>query len=859
MRISIFKSLVPAAWTLFLCGGLCYSLHAQPDATLDVKKPAKFENRVLGSDKTFTSKFTLPRRLNQNLITHYNFFFNASNKLNDILAGAKESFRDDYTELLPFYNYTLETTSAQKIQLDSVLYKCNAGIMLHDLRNDWIDNFYLLMGKAYFFRKQFDSANIAFQYLNYYFQPKKKDELGYKKYVGSNLNDEGNVYSVTTREKKSLTSRIFTEPPSRNDALIWLVRNHIEDSSYSEAAGLIETLKLDQNFPERLKPSLYEVKAYWFYKNEMWDSAANNLVLALNNAANAGEKSRWEYLAGQLYAMSGKADLSYRYFDLAIRHTVDPVMDVYARLNQIRLSKGSDDQKLIDENIKELLKMAHRDKYENYRNIIYYTAAQMEMQRNNFLMAQTYLRKSVQFNNGDMDQRNRSFLYLGDLAYDRKYYQLAHDCYDSLDVSSPVIKHADSLIYRKQVLYQVVSRLKMISVEDSLQHIASLPEADRDKLIKGLEKKLRKEKGLKESDSSSVNSNNPFANKAVTDIFGTNEKGEWYFNNMAMKSSGFTEFRKNWGNRPNVDNWRRLSEVNARLNMGGSQRPTAEQSAAPDNSNLKTNPTDISYAGLLKNLPLTPDAIRISNDSIQSAYFGLGKIFKDKLEFYSDAIDTYENLLKRFPNTPHREEIYFDLYYCYSKLGEADKAKQYRNLLAENFSQSSYVALIDNPKLAEQEQDAVKVAATKSYEAIYNLFIEGNFDEALKQKKTADSLFGKKYWNPQLLYIESIYYIKQKQDQEAIATLNSLISLNPNAPMAKKAETLVGVLKRRKEIESYLTNLKVERMKEDTVIVFNEPPKPVPVEQVRNDNRQKSAAGPPASKIRPEPLWIHRK
>ena len=94
----------------FLCGSFHLASNAQQDATLDVKKPEKFENRTLGSDKTFTTKFTTPRRWNQNLITHYNYFFNANNKLNDVVANAKQSFHDDYTELLPFYNYTLLAT-----------------------------------------------------------------------------------------------------------------------------------------------------------------------------------------------------------------------------------------------------------------------------------------------------------------------------------------------------------------------------------------------------------------------------------------------------------------------------------------------------------------------------------------------------------------------------------------------------------------------------------------------------------------------------------------------------------------------------------------------------------------------------
>jgi hypothetical protein len=117
-------------------------------------------------------------------VTHYNYFFNADNRLNDIIARAKEANTDDYTQLLPYYDYSLDVTSADQ-DLDSIIYKCNAGILLHDLRNDWIDDMYFLMGKAYYLRKNFDSAERVFLYLNYAFAPK---DDGYDIPMGSNVN-----------------------------------------------------------------------------------------------------------------------------------------------------------------------------------------------------------------------------------------------------------------------------------------------------------------------------------------------------------------------------------------------------------------------------------------------------------------------------------------------------------------------------------------------------------------------------------------------------------------------------------------------------------------------------------------------
>src|SRR5262245_33139564 len=120
---------------------LCFSFfqgHAQMGFSFDIKKPDQFDDRVLASEKSDSRKFTLPRRVTQNAFTHYNYFYNAKNKLTQILEDAKAMHFDDYTQLLSFYNYSLDETSQNKEQLDSVIYKASTGIVLHDLRNAWI-------------------------------------------------------------------------------------------------------------------------------------------------------------------------------------------------------------------------------------------------------------------------------------------------------------------------------------------------------------------------------------------------------------------------------------------------------------------------------------------------------------------------------------------------------------------------------------------------------------------------------------------------------------------------------------------------------------------------------------------------
>jgi len=84
------------------------------------------------------------------------------------------------------------------------------------------------------------------------------------------------------------------------------------------------------------------------------------------------------------------------------------------------------------------------------------------------------------------------------------------------------------------------------------------------------------------------------------------------------------------------------------------------------------------------------------------------------------------------------------------------------------------------------------------------------------------------------LYIESVYYVKQKDDSLAIVTLKNLMALYPDAPISAKAATMIEVLQRRAEIEEYLTNLDVKRATEDSVVEIEDVVKVKPKEQVEN-------------------------
>ena len=199
----------------FLILGSIFSniILAQPTWTIEPfgkeKKPEQYEEKILASEKTGQKKFTTFKRIVQNTTTHYNFYFNANNKLNAVVERAKLSQKDDYSFLLSFYPFTIENTAAQKTELDSVIYKATAGLLLHDLRSDWVDNMYLLIGKSYYLRNEMDSAALTFQFINYNLFPRKKKEDD-NRIVGTNDAPGTGNLSISNKEKQNIHIRIYS-------------------------------------------------------------------------------------------------------------------------------------------------------------------------------------------------------------------------------------------------------------------------------------------------------------------------------------------------------------------------------------------------------------------------------------------------------------------------------------------------------------------------------------------------------------------------------------------------------------------------------------------------------------------------
>jgi len=758
---------------LILMVGLAKALVAQPYTGISLQKNKPYTERLLPAEKTGEKGFRLPKRIFNNTVTRYNYVFNATMRLEGIIERATEKQIENYAALLPFYPYSLETTA--KDEIDTIIYKCTAGILLHDLRSDWVDNLYIILGKAYLHRQDYDSAIGVFKYVNYAFAP--KDE-GSDIPIGSNISNANGVFTISTDEKRNIWKKITTTLPSRNESFLWMIRTYLEQNKQSEAAGLMALLRTDKIFPARLIPALDELAAYSNYKGERYEQAATILAKTIPFAESKKEKSRKAYLTAQLFEKSGVHSLAKQYYQKAIDVAQDPYLEIYANvaLNRLAVTTGADS--------KALLLMAKRDKYEAYKEVIYFAAASIELSKNNYALTQNYLLESIK-NSGDNElQKQKSFVLLGDINYDQKKYGTAYKYYDSVNIENLEVVQKEKIETRKPALQLINANLTIIELEDSLQKIAALPEIERTVFLRKLYKQLRKEKDDIGTDKIvDPNSGGSY------DLFNTGTSSDFYFLNKAQRSNGFTTFKTSWGNRQNLDNWRRQAALDAAIGASN-----VNVTAATSDFTSKDSSSAISYDALAESIPTGPKQLEASNEKWAKALLDNAQIFQLNLSDYPSAIDAYSFYTRKFATNTSLDIVYHNLALCYRVIGNQNKADSVQKL---------FQVKLPSSKLLVKKEPAINntTSADLSFNIIYEYFSKGEYEKALALKEEVTNKYGKDIWAPQFLFMEATVLMKNKEDSAATKKLNKITTDYPGTAIAKKAVEVLEVLKQREKIE----------------------------------------------------------
>jgi tetratricopeptide (TPR) repeat protein len=722
-----------------------------------------------------TKKNTRSTRAYHNLTAHYNVYFNGNESLKSGRLKLKKTYKEDYSRMLPVFRYEDEAVaSLVASEMDRTIKKCAKTIKTHSItakpkidkkslsREEqafmsqaeyckWIDNAYLLMGKAHFYKREFETALQTFLLvINKY----KSDDTKY-------------------------------------EAMLWLAKTYSEIGEYKNAENVLIDLRKVKKYDREYALQMDLLNASMLMKQKNYTEAANRLRKAIENEKNKKEKTRQLFILAQIYQFNEKYNLAEEYYRLVIKRNPNYDMTFMAkiRLAEIFEKSGGNAKDLK----KQLKKMAKDDKNVDYLDQIYYALGKIELNEKKYEKAIEYFTLSAQSSSSNKTQKVKTYLALADYYYTENNYKLAEAYYDStsssIDSKFPDYERIYPQIKTRQAL---THNLNIITVEDSLQFVAKMPEKDRNRIIDGIIQEIVKEEEKQRQAENNANTGfDPFQDIDPQRTTNPMQGGKYYFYNPSTVSFGMTEFKKRWGDRRLTDNWRRsnkqiVSEENTEL---------AENDEKNGTDSLNTEEKKVtnvkSREFYLQNLPMTEEKLAASNKKIEEALFESGNIYYKEMNEQDKAVKQLEKLLNKFPDTESRLEVLYLLYTIHVKDLNYTKAENYKSMIISEFPESVYAKTLKDPayvtKLIENEKQAEKV-----YEEAYKNYKNKNYLQALNIAKQGIKEYANNDLVPNFIYLTAVSYGEIGNKTEL---RNNLELLTVKYPEAEVTETAKATLK----------------------------------------------------------------
>jgi tetratricopeptide (TPR) repeat protein len=604
---------------------------------------------VLLAGACSTKKNTFTRRAYHNLSAHYNAWWNGNESLKEGVYQIGKSAKDNYISVLPVYNYGSQTV-AQSVNpnMDRAIEKASKVIQKHSMFFNnkeyvkWVMNSYLMIGKANFYKQDYGAAKRAFEF-------------------------------VTTK---------YSYDPIRYEAQLWIAKTLQKQKQYEAALNVLNELTAESEtilLPWKVRKALPMTYADIYIAQGKLALAREQIEAGLPLQSGSKFKTRLNFILGQIYQQEGKNSQATEYYTLAIKGTPSFEMAFNARINMARVyDAGRSDHRLI---VRELEKMLKDAKNRDFQDQIYFALADIALKEKNDTLGISHLRKSVATSLDNDFQKSTSALKLADLYFNRQQYTFAGLYYDTaVNYLPKEFPDYENISKKTEIIGRLVKNLEIVQVQDSLQALAGMPQAERFAIIdKAIARYIEREEEIArkaEEEKMALEAGIALGGRRVTDMEGqtTVGGGGWYFYNPSAIGMGYSEFTRKWGRRRLEDNWRLSNKRVVDFDM------IAENGEIADSLDIeggeKASVTDLrSREAYLVNLPLTPEKVDASNVQIGQALFNAGLIYLEELNNVSEAEKTLNTLLTRFPSDTNALQAHYHLYRINRDLGNDGSSK----------------------------------------------------------------------------------------------------------------------------------------------------------------------------------------
>ncbi|MFP4288634.1 MAG: tetratricopeptide repeat protein [Bacteroidales bacterium] len=699
-----------------------------------------------------TQKNTFVNRNFHSITTKYNGYFNARENYRQGLSSLAENHEDNYETVLSVFQYGSEQQASSIAgQMDIAYQKASTAIRKHSMNikgveyNRWVDDSYFLIARSHYFKRDYNLAILTFEYVIRQFETSLK-----------------------------------------NQSVVWVAKCYIGMENYNRAVQTLERLDEEREAGELDEETLtfyHMVFADIYLQQELYTNAVSHLQQAIDHTRSSKIKTRLTFILAQSYHQVKDYANAQKTYARVLKLSPDFQMAFQARINMaMAFDTESGDRRFV---LSELENMLKDSKNNDFKDQIYYALAQFSMRQKNEEKAIEYYHLSLENYKDNRSQKGVTFLRLGEIYHQNKDYLKAAELYDStmvyLSTEYPDYKDAaqKSFLLKELSVYQ-----RTIAEEDSLQKIAAMNDAERNRVLDQIIEDLKEEERLeKEKEQERARMRQELARQGR----GRSQQGQdasWYFYNPSSISFGKNEFYAKWGERKLEDLWRISNkQVIAFGEMEGFEME--------EDSTIQAG--NVTRSVLMQNLPFTQEDLDASNDKIALAYYNMALLFKDRMLDMPSAVENFRSLIERFPEN---ENVLYSAYFLYSIFNQENKRSQanvYKEYILTNFPDTDFARILSDPDYAEKIRDRQN-QAKYLYQQAYEAYMRQDYDKSLELTKQSDTMELSREQEAQFSFLKALNISKTARKSQFIDQLTTITENYPDTRVYEPANNLIAFL-----------------------------------------------------------------
>ena len=739
-----------------------------------------------------TQKNTAKTRFWHSFKARYNTYYNGSLAYIDGSLEKENGNKDNFTETLPLYTVSnKQSRELGKANFDRAIEKCQKTIKLHSIkrRPEWTKNrrktekdiewlsrreynpflwrAWLLMGRSQFYKGSFDEAASTFAYM-------------------------GRLYQ--------------TQPAIYAKSRAWLAKSYIEEGWLYDAEDVIRGMERDSIHWSARKEWDYTYADYYIHTGD-YAKAVPYLRRVIKHEMRRKQRAREWYLMGQLQAALGNKAEALKAYKKVVRQNPPYEIEFNARIAMTEVLSGAQSKKMIG----RLKRMAASDKNKDYLDQVYYALGNIYMARQDTANAiSSYERGAAKATRSGIE-KGVLMLRLGDIYWDMECYGDAQRCYgEAIGMLDKERKDYEQLSERSKVLDQLVPYTDAVQLQDSLQELARMPEAERnaaiDRTIAELKRKEREERRKQQEEDAqqtiSQNSGNNAAQNNRPNAAQQNQQNAnalWYFYNPMAVSQGKAAFEKLWGKRENADNWQRINKtvvatMQDEPEMSQEQLDSIAHAEAVADSlaqiadSAQNDPHRREY--YLAQIPFTKEQVDASNKVIEDGLFNSGVIFKDKLDNLPLAEKQLTRLVSAYTDYERLADAYYHLYLLYMRKGDAPTADTYVARLKKEYPENEWTILLSDPHFVENARFGAAVEDSL-YASTYDAFKAARYKEVAANVKVSTQRFPLGANRDKFVFIGGLGKLNEGDADGCLKDMKTVVEKYPQSGVATMAGMIV--------------------------------------------------------------------